>query len=442
MDSYYRPGSRLDGRCLYPFNWARVSFSGKVYFCPFIRVEVGDLTKQTLEEVWNGERLRRLRKKLLDAELFPVCRRCCKVELSPVPAMLEARRRCAEAARDPADRGPLTDDLMAEPASFSSTRRSSAASRSRGRAAARSAKRCSAPPSRPTRCALIAALLRETGVQRPAGGSHRRGALDAESLIGELDERRLRPDAGAVPVDDADAGGRRRGDGEAEGGVRRAARLLRPARLDGPVESMARAPEVDAMLVGEPEDTAVALATRLGPERSDRRARRRVASVRTDRSRRPWSRRVRRLQADAAAGVGPAAARQLSSADGQRGLHHRRDQPRLPVRVRLLRRADSPGPQVPRARAEGAGGRDRVGPARARRPLFLSVGRHGHAEPEDVRRVLRGADRAAAANPVVRQRARRQPDRSRVRPPAEASRAAGCSRWASSRRRPRSARTW
>ena len=58
VDSYYRPGSRLDGRCLYPFNWARVSFSGKVYFCPFIRVEVGDLTKQSLEEVWNGGGLR------------------------------------------------------------------------------------------------------------------------------------------------------------------------------------------------------------------------------------------------------------------------------------------------------------------------------------------------------------------------------------------------
>jgi len=90
MDSYYTPGTKLDGRCLYPFLHARVSFSGKVYFCPFIRVEVGDLTKQTLEEVWNGAAYVGLRKKLLDAQLFPVCRRCCKVELSPVPAMLEA----------------------------------------------------------------------------------------------------------------------------------------------------------------------------------------------------------------------------------------------------------------------------------------------------------------------------------------------------------------
>jgi MoaA/NifB/PqqE/SkfB family radical SAM enzyme len=97
MDDYYEPGAPLAGRCLYPFNWARVSFSGKVYFCPFIRVEVGDLTKQTLEEVWNGEKYVTLRKRLLDEKLFPVCRRCCKVELSPVPVA----RAAEEAARTP-----------------------------------------------------------------------------------------------------------------------------------------------------------------------------------------------------------------------------------------------------------------------------------------------------------------------------------------------------
>jgi MoaA/NifB/PqqE/SkfB family radical SAM enzyme len=96
MDSYYTPGTKLDGRCLYPFLHARVSFSGKVYFCPFIRVEVGDLTTSTLEEVWNGETYVRMRKLLLEHGIFPVCRRCCKVELSPTPAVATAdlpRRR-------------------------------------------------------------------------------------------------------------------------------------------------------------------------------------------------------------------------------------------------------------------------------------------------------------------------------------------------------------
>jgi MoaA/NifB/PqqE/SkfB family radical SAM enzyme len=90
MDDYYTPGAKLDGRCLYPFLHARVSFSGKVYFCPFIRIEVGDLATSSLEEIWNGERYVGLRKKLVDNGIFPVCRRCCKVELSPVPAAQRA----------------------------------------------------------------------------------------------------------------------------------------------------------------------------------------------------------------------------------------------------------------------------------------------------------------------------------------------------------------
>jgi MoaA/NifB/PqqE/SkfB family radical SAM enzyme len=85
VDNYYTPGAKLNGRCLYPFLHARVSFSGKMYFCPFIRVEVGDLTKSSLEEIWNGEKYVTLRKALVENGIFPVCRRCCKVELSPEP---------------------------------------------------------------------------------------------------------------------------------------------------------------------------------------------------------------------------------------------------------------------------------------------------------------------------------------------------------------------
>ena len=81
IDDYYTPGAALAGRCLYPFLYARVSFSGKVYFCPFIRIEVGDLTHQSLEDVWKGDRYVTLRKRLVERGLFPVCRRCCKVEL-------------------------------------------------------------------------------------------------------------------------------------------------------------------------------------------------------------------------------------------------------------------------------------------------------------------------------------------------------------------------
>jgi len=85
IENYYTPGARLEGRCLYPFLHARVGFSGKVYFCPFIRVEVGDLADSSLEEIWNGPKYVEMRRKLLENGIFPVCRRCCKVELSPEP---------------------------------------------------------------------------------------------------------------------------------------------------------------------------------------------------------------------------------------------------------------------------------------------------------------------------------------------------------------------
>jgi MoaA/NifB/PqqE/SkfB family radical SAM enzyme len=86
VEPYYPPGTPLEGRCLYPFLYARVSFSGKAYFCPFIRIEVGDLTQQTLEQVWTGERYVSLRRRLVENGIFPVCRRCCKVELKPATA--------------------------------------------------------------------------------------------------------------------------------------------------------------------------------------------------------------------------------------------------------------------------------------------------------------------------------------------------------------------
>ncbi len=95
VKQYYTPGAPLLGRCLYPFLHARVGFSGKVYFCPFIRIEVGDLTVSTIEEVWNSPRYVELRRLLLERKLFPACRRCCKVELSkdPVPGTAPAPAR-------------------------------------------------------------------------------------------------------------------------------------------------------------------------------------------------------------------------------------------------------------------------------------------------------------------------------------------------------------
>jgi MoaA/NifB/PqqE/SkfB family radical SAM enzyme len=91
---YYTPDRVLSGRCFYPFFGGRITYDGKVQFCPFIRVEMGDVRESSLEEIWNAPRYVELRKKLLEHGIFPVCRRCCKVELSydraPEPAFLAA----------------------------------------------------------------------------------------------------------------------------------------------------------------------------------------------------------------------------------------------------------------------------------------------------------------------------------------------------------------
>ncbi len=81
LEHYYTPNRPLKGQCFYPFFGGRITYDGNVNFCPFIRVEVGDLRESSLEDIWNSRRYTELRTKLLEHGIFPVCRRCCKVEL-------------------------------------------------------------------------------------------------------------------------------------------------------------------------------------------------------------------------------------------------------------------------------------------------------------------------------------------------------------------------
>ncbi len=207
-----------------------------------------------------------------------------------------------------------------------------------------------------------------------------------------------------------------------------------------PVEAMARAPEVDGMFVGEPEDGLLQLATldsldRLGeiPSLTFRRGGR-VVPHRAHGSFTGF------LEA-------PYPAWDLLDL-GQYRLPLV-NQPyvivenvaRLPVLVRFLRRAHPSGPQVPREEREGAGRRDGARLPRVRAEVLLPLGRHGHAQREVVQRVLRRADRAQTADAVVRQRARGQPDRPRVREAPARGRAAGCWRSASRPSRKTRART-
>jgi MoaA/NifB/PqqE/SkfB family radical SAM enzyme len=97
LEHYYTPDRPLKGQCFYPFFGGRVTYDGKVHFCPFIRVEVGDLRRDSLEDVWNSPRFVELRQTLLREGIFPVCRRCCKVELESTGSQTEPVQETAAA---------------------------------------------------------------------------------------------------------------------------------------------------------------------------------------------------------------------------------------------------------------------------------------------------------------------------------------------------------
>ena len=189
------------------------------------------------------------------------------------------------------------------------------------------------------------------GLRRPAGRPDRRAPARSPTLIARLDARGVHADADPLPQHDADARRRRRRDGDAQDALRRAAVLLRAARLDRrrrrrccarrPWTACSSAsPKTPRSQLARLEPTAIDLVDDREPRPGGRRRHDRPA---------PRPGLVRGLPDDAVSGVGPRAARVLLAAAGQPALRHRRDQPRLPVLVRLLRRADSPGPQVPRA---------------------------------------------------------------------------------------------
>lgn len=57
--------------------------SGNVVHCGFLRKKFGNVLEQPVEAIWNSAPMREFRKTLLDGNLLPVCRRCCKLSVWP-----------------------------------------------------------------------------------------------------------------------------------------------------------------------------------------------------------------------------------------------------------------------------------------------------------------------------------------------------------------------
>lgn len=57
--------------------------AGNVVHCGFLRKKFGNVLDQPIEAIWNSPAMRGFRKALIDTNLAPACRRCCKLGIWP-----------------------------------------------------------------------------------------------------------------------------------------------------------------------------------------------------------------------------------------------------------------------------------------------------------------------------------------------------------------------
>ena len=61
-------------QCRHPWIWMQITARGKVSPCCHSKVEIGDVTGQSLDEIWNSPIYERLRGSIRDGYVDPVCR--------------------------------------------------------------------------------------------------------------------------------------------------------------------------------------------------------------------------------------------------------------------------------------------------------------------------------------------------------------------------------
>jgi MoaA/NifB/PqqE/SkfB family radical SAM enzyme len=59
----------------------RIDCGGNLIICEFIRNSFGNLVDSSIHELYNGDKYRLLKKKILDNNLLPICNNCCKLML-------------------------------------------------------------------------------------------------------------------------------------------------------------------------------------------------------------------------------------------------------------------------------------------------------------------------------------------------------------------------
>jgi len=54
--------------------------NGDVLLCPFIHRKIGNVLEDEIEELWNNNIIRELRREILQRNMLPICRRCCALD--------------------------------------------------------------------------------------------------------------------------------------------------------------------------------------------------------------------------------------------------------------------------------------------------------------------------------------------------------------------------
>ncbi|MBL7196798.1 MAG: SPASM domain-containing protein [Candidatus Omnitrophica bacterium] len=70
------PKENISSKCRYPWQHFKVSLSGNVKICCFSSAVAGNIFKQSVEEIWNGEVYRIYRRTVNTKSPFPECSVC------------------------------------------------------------------------------------------------------------------------------------------------------------------------------------------------------------------------------------------------------------------------------------------------------------------------------------------------------------------------------
>lgn len=78
-DRFLDESNSYCNKCFYPWYSTRISPSGVVYPCS-ININMGNIRKNSILNIWNNKKYRQFRKKLKKNKLFPTCMKCCALK--------------------------------------------------------------------------------------------------------------------------------------------------------------------------------------------------------------------------------------------------------------------------------------------------------------------------------------------------------------------------